>query len=65
MALTDRDRARLRTVLDTVLRADDVVMEIAETHALSGRTAHDDDLDGLHDALSDASERLERLLGIT
>ena len=63
MALSERDRSRLRNVLDTVMRADDVVMDIADERAQSGETADDADLDALHDALTEALARLQRLLG--
>jgi hypothetical protein len=63
MALTERERGRLRHVLDTVLRADDVVMDIADERAVAGPTSEDADLDALHEALAQAAERLERLLG--
>jgi hypothetical protein len=63
MALSERDRSRLRHVLDTVMRADDVVMDIADERATGGPSPEDDNLDGLHDALSHAIERLEKLLG--
>ena len=63
MALSERDRSRLRHVLDTVMRADDVVMDIADERAAGGPTADDAHLDALHDALSQAIERLEKLLG--
>ncbi len=63
MALSERDRSRLRHVLDTVMRADDVVMDIADERALGGPSADDENLDALHEALSQAIERLEKLLG--
>lgn len=63
MALTERERSRLRHVMDTVMRADDVVMDIADERAVRGPTAEDSDLDALHDALTQALERLQRLLG--
>jgi hypothetical protein len=63
MSLTDRERARLKNVLDTVMRADDAVMAVADERSLRGRSAEDEDLDALHEALSQALERLERLLG--
>ena len=62
MALTERDRGRLRNVVDTLMRADDVVMDITDEHALKGPSAGDDDLDALHDLLTQALERLEKLL---
>jgi hypothetical protein len=49
--------------MDTVMRADDVVMDIADERAVRGPTAEDSDLDALHDALTQALERLQRLLG--
>jgi hypothetical protein len=63
MALTDRERSRLRHVLDTVMRADDTVMDITDQRAVGGRSREDEDLDALHEALSQALTRLERLLG--
>ena len=63
MALNERDRSRLRNVVDTVMRADDVVMDIADQRALNGPSAEDEHLDALHEALTDALERLEKLLG--
>lgn len=63
MALSERDRGRLRNVMDTVMRADDVVMDITDQRAVGGPTAEDGDLDALHDALTQAMERLEKLLG--
>ena len=63
MALSERDRSRLRHVLDTVMRADDTVMDIAEERATGGPSADDENLDALHEALSQAIERLEKLLG--
>ena len=62
MALSERERGRLRHVLDTVMRADDTVMDITDQRAVGGRTPEDDDLDALHEALAGALERLERLL---
>jgi hypothetical protein len=62
MALSDRERSRLRHVLDTVMRADDIVMDIADQRAVGGRSPQDEDLDALHEALSEALTRLERLL---
>lgn len=63
MALNERERGRLRSVLDTILRADDVVMSIADERAVGGITADDADLDALHETLTAALERLEKLLG--
>lgn len=63
LALSERDRGRLRNVMDTVMRADDVVMDIADERAIRGPTAEDEDLDALHEALTQALERLQRLLG--
>ena len=63
MALSERDRSRLRNVLDTVLRADDVVMDIADERAVGGPTNEDEHLDALHEALTQAVERLQKLLG--
>jgi hypothetical protein len=62
MALTDRERSRLRHVLDTVMRADDTVMDITDQRAVTGRSREDEDLDALHEALAEALARLERLL---
>jgi hypothetical protein len=63
MALSERERGRLRHVMDTVMRADDIVMDISDERAVRGPTAEDGDLDALHDALAQALERLEKLLG--
>jgi hypothetical protein len=63
MPLSERDRGRLRHVLDTVMRADDTVMDIADERATGGPTPEDEHLDALHEALSQAIERLEKLLG--
>jgi hypothetical protein len=63
MALSERDRSRLRHVLDTVMRADDTVMDIADERAAGGPSSDDEHLDALHEALSQAIERLEKLLG--
>ncbi len=63
MALSERERGRLRNVMDTVMRADDVVMDIAGARAVNGPTPEDDNLDALHDALAEALDRLEKLLG--
>ena len=63
MALSDRERGRLRNVMDTVMRADDVVMDIAGERSVNGPTAEDEHLDALHEALAQALERLEKLLG--
>jgi hypothetical protein len=63
LALSERDRNRLRNVMDTVMRADDVVMDIADERAVHGLTAEDEALDALHEALTQALERLQRLLG--
>jgi hypothetical protein len=62
VALSDRERSRLRHVLDTVMRADDIVMDITDQRAVGGRSPQDEDLDALHEALSEALTRLERLL---
>ncbi len=64
MALTDRERGRLTHVLETVLRADDTVMDIADDRATRGSTPEDKDLDALHEALSEAVSRIQRLLGV-
>lgn len=63
MPLDERDRARLRNVLETVMRADDTVLAISDARALSGPTSQDADLDALHEALTEALARLEALLG--
>lgn len=63
MALGERERSRLRHVLDTVMRADDTVMDITDERAAGGRSPEDQDLDALHEALNQAIERLEKLLG--
>ena len=63
MALSERDRSRLRNVMDTVMRADDVVMDITDERAVNGPTAEDENLDALHEALTEALGRLEKLLG--
>lgn len=63
MALTEREQSRLRHVLDTVMRADDTVLDVADQRAVSGRSPEDEDLDALHEALASALERLEKLLG--
>lgn len=63
MPLTDRERSRLRNVLDTVLRADDTVLDLSDTRAVGGPTPEDADLDALHEALTQATERLQALLG--
>jgi hypothetical protein len=62
VALSERERGRLRNVLDTIMRADDVVMDITDERAQHGPTADDEHLDALHEALSQALERLEKLL---
>jgi hypothetical protein len=63
MALSERERSRLRHVLDTVLRADDTVMDIADERARAGASPEDEHLDALHEALSAAVARLEKLVG--
>jgi hypothetical protein len=63
MALSDRDRSRLRNVMDTLMRADDAVMDITDERAIGGPTPEDAQLDALHESLSQAVDLLERLLG--
>jgi hypothetical protein len=63
MALTERQRSRLRSVMDALLHADDVVMAIADERAIAGLTSEDEQLDSLHETLAGAIERLARLLG--
>jgi len=65
MALTERERNRLRNVLDTVMRADDTLMDITDQRAVSGPTPEDEEMDTLHETLAQAIERLEKLLGGT
>jgi len=62
MALSARDISRLRHVLDTVMRADDTVLDVTGERAQEGATAEDEHLDALHESLAQAIERLEKLL---
>lgn len=52
MALTERQRARLRTALDDVLRAERALAAVADELAHAGHTAADRDLDAAADLLS-------------
>lgn len=62
MPLTERQRNQLRHILETVMRADDVAMTIADERSTSGHEREDEDLEALHDALTEAIGRLEQLL---
>lgn len=63
MALSERERGRLRHVLDTIMRADDTVMDINDQRAVAGPSSEDQHLDALHESLGEAIARLEKLLG--
>lgn len=63
MALTDRQRSRMRSVLEAVLRAEDTVAEVADERARSGASDTDAALDRTTALLKDLIAVLEPLTG--
>jgi hypothetical protein len=63
MALTDRQRSRLRGALESVLRAEDIVASVADELAHTGHTEADATLDAASALLKDLIAVLEPLTG--
>jgi hypothetical protein len=61
MALNDRQRARMRSALEAVLRAEDAVNDVADELARQGQTAEDAALDRAAALLQELVPILERL----
>jgi hypothetical protein len=61
MALNDRQRARMRSALEAVLRAEDAVNDVADELARQGYTAEDAALDRAAALLQELVPILERL----
>ncbi len=63
MALTERQRARLRTALDDVLRAERALAGVADELAHAGHTEADRELDAAADLIGRLVAVLEPLAG--
>ncbi len=62
MALTERERGRLRSALEAVIRAEDAVAEVADGRARTPNPALDAELDAAEALLRELILILERLL---
>lgn len=61
MVLNERQRARMRSALEAVLRAEDAVHDVADELARQGYTAEDAALDRAAELLQELVPILERL----
>jgi hypothetical protein len=63
MALTDRQRARMRGALEAILRAEDAVTEVADEHAHAGDPGPNAALDRAASLIKELISVIEPLAG--